>query len=212
MDEPRLLTNSQRTDRLLRSKLTILRKTLRVRGVEVTIIKPANKVFDKVHGFNAIELLGGDRADEVIVSHSRLVLNLNNLEHVGEKASVSQICYHTEDILDEGDVVLYDSRIYEYAFKCERKQVYGEQDFLYEYELIHFRTIKISQKPIKKREDYGNRLIINNETGDISTESLKTDDKEIDQVFKDQNSDYPEGDLNNPDLDWKNRIDDLDIL
>jgi len=210
MDEPRLLTNSQRTDRLLRSKLAILKKTLRVRGVEVTIIKPNNEVFDKVHGFNTIELLGGDRADEVKISKARLVLNLNNLERVGEKASQAQTCYHYEDILDEGDIILYDSLIYEYAFKVDQKNVYGEQDFLYEYELTHFRTIKIQQRPADTKPK--STTIVNvDEGGNIITEQSEMDAKDIDQVFVDHNADYKEGKLNDPKLDWRNRIDELDL-
>jgi len=209
MDEPRLLTNSQRTDRLLRTKLSILKKTLRVRGVEVTIIKPNNKVFDKVHGFNTIELLGGDRADEVKVSKARLVLNLNNLERVGEKASQSQTCYHNQDIMDEGDIVLYDSQVYEYAFKVEQKNVYGEQDFIYEYELTHFRTIKIKQTPLEK-ENSQTTIVNLTDTGLITTEQSDMSTKDIDQVFIDQNADYPEGTLNNPNLDWQHRIEELD--
>ena len=168
MDDPRLLTNSSRSDRLLRTKLRILAKTLRVRGVEVSVIKSTNFVYSRVHGFNDIDL-DGDRADETKAKKYRLVLNLNNLDRVGEKANNTQTCYSTENIADEGDIIKYRSRIYEYAFKVERKSVYGELDFLYEYELAHFRTILFDESRRIKYVYKG---------------------KDLDKLFEDHKSDY----------------------
>jgi hypothetical protein len=190
MQEPNLLSNTQRSDRLLRSKLSILRKTLRVRGVEVSVIKSTNSVRSKVHGFNDIDL-DGDRADETAYKQIRLVLNLNNLDHVGDKAMNNQICYHVEDIGDEGDIIKYTGRVYEYAFKIERKQVYGEEDFLYEYELNHFRTIRIAPGGVPE---------------------VIYDAKEIDKEFKDHNSGHNPEIPDPPHPDWRNRIDELDKI
>lgn len=212
MDTPRILTNSERSDRLLTTKLLILQKTLRVRGVEVQILKSSNLVFDKVHGFNTIELASGDRSDEVTITTCRLVLNLNNLEHVGEKGAGSQTVYHTVNIADEGDVVVYRSRMYEYAFKVDRKQVYGEKDFLYEYELNHFRTIKIPNDTLVSTARVVNKVFLN-EDGTVTTESVtKTDCNSIDQLFTNQDSDYPKTGVGDPNNDWRNTIDNLDKI
>jgi len=150
MNQPRLLSNSNRSDSLLRIKLKILRKTLRVRGVEVQVIKNTNPMYAKVHGFNNIDL-DGDRADETSVTTYRLVLNLNNLERVSEKGA-TQTVYHTDNIAEEGDIIKYRDRMFEYAFKVERKSVYGEINFIYEYELSHFRTIKLTNTPVFNAE------------------------------------------------------------
>lgn len=189
MDKPRILSNSTQSDRLLHTKLQILKRTLRVRGVECLVIQNQNDIRRRVYGINNIDL-DGDRADESKYKHVRLVLNLNNLEHVGEKATTDQTVYHTEDFANEGDVVLYCSRMYEYAFKVNRKMTYGELDFLYEYELNHFRTIQVSDREFPK---------------------VIYDPKPIDEVFADHQAEDSPKEISSEKTDWRDRIKDLDI-
>ena len=144
MDLPRLLSNSDRSDNLLKSKLKILERTLKVRGMEVTIIKSTNDMYAKVHGYNNIDL-DGDYSYDTMTTTERLVINLNYLERVGEKSGTTQLVYHTKDIANEGDLIKYRSRIYEYSFKVTKKSTYGELNLLYEYELEHLQTIKIKK-------------------------------------------------------------------
>lgn len=189
MDKPRILSNSTQSDRLLHTKLQILKRTLRVRGVECLVIQNQNDIRRRVYGINNIDL-DGDRADESKYKHVRLVLNLNNLEHVGEKATTDQTVYHTEDFANEGDVVLYCSRMYEYAFKVNRKMTYGELDFLYEYELNHFRTIQVGNREFPK---------------------VIYDPKPIDEVFADHQAENSPKEISSEKTDWRDRIKDLDI-
>lgn len=189
MDENRLLTNSNRSDRLLRVKLKILKRTIRVRGVECTVIKTTNDVFNIVHGYNNFDL-DGDRSNESTSKSVKLVLNLNMLEHVGEKSNSTQTVETTEDIADEGDIILYRSRKYEYAFRVSRKSTYGELDFLYEYDLEHFRTIEIGKDTEHKVIYYK---------------------KDIEKYFIDHNADQAEGTIDTS-PDWTERIDELDRI
>lgn len=190
MDSPRILNNSFRSDLLLRTKLKILDKTLRVRGVEVSIVKSTNNVYNTVHGYNNFDI-DGDRSDESSTKSSRLVINLNALEHVGEKSSQTQTVYHTQNIADEGDLIIYKSFKYEYAFRVSRKSTYGERDFLYEYELEHFKTIELGPDQFRKIIYYN---------------------KDIDKYFEDHNSpnDLPSKISTEP--DWTSRIDKITEL
>lgn len=165
-------------------------RTIKARGVECTIIKATNDVFNLVHGYNNYDL-DGDRSDESTSKSVRIILNLNQLEHVGEKSSSNQTFEHTEDIADEGDIVIYRSRKYEYAFRVSRKNTYGELDFLYEYELEHFRTIEIGK-------DKDHKIVY-----------FK---KDIEKYFIDQNADTQYKGEHDMTPDWTSRIDELNNI
>lgn len=140
-----MLNNSPRTERLLKAKLKSLDRTIRLRGVDCTVVRNTNVKYRKVHGVNSVDLRGDNSLDNKSFS-IRLVLNLNNLEREGNKGnSVSQNVMTTDGSLLEGDIITYTGRVYEYSFKVDKKSYYGEENQLFEYELVNLKTITLTK-------------------------------------------------------------------
>lgn len=128
-----ILSNTDRSDRALKSQLRILKKTLRVKGSECLIIRNKNKKYSRVFGHQNIDVDGDNFIDTVTIP-VKLVINNNFLDHYGDKGQ-NQTVYHFSDDLNEGDIISYSTKDYEYRWRVAKKNYYGETNRLYEYEL-----------------------------------------------------------------------------
>lgn len=136
-----VLSNTDRSERVLKSKLNILRRTIRMRGTDCIRIRSTNKNYSKVHGVNNIDISGDNRRNTEQVK-IRLILNLNTMDRVTEKGMMTQTTNHCDDVLEEGDLIKVETPIYTYHFRVERKSFYGINNFIYEYELDHLKTVR----------------------------------------------------------------------
>lgn len=135
-----MLNNSKKTDRLMKFRLRLLERTIKLRGVECLRIRNNNQNYQLVHGRNNFDVSGDNRID----SDTKIVLvilNLNNLEDLGDKGSYDQTIYYPHDEFNKGDIIKYSNDIYTYQFQVTDKRYYGERNGIYEYQLEHLKTI-----------------------------------------------------------------------
>lgn len=123
----------------MKCRLKLLERTIKLRGVDCLKIRSTNQNYSIVHGKNNIDISGDNKFDSKkdIV---KVLLNLNNLEDLGDKGSVDQTVYYPWDEFNKGDVIQYKNDLYTYHFAVTEKRYYGESSGLYEYQLEHFKT------------------------------------------------------------------------
>jgi hypothetical protein len=134
-----MITSDQLTDKFIRAKLRLLRRTIRIRGVDCLLIRSSNEAFSKVHGRSNIDL-DGDNERDTETKKIRLVLSFNNMDPLGDKSSQSQTVWLPDRKMEVGDIIKYQNERYTFHFKVEELRYYGERDIIYEYELSPFRT------------------------------------------------------------------------
>lgn len=135
-----MLHNTLKSDNLLSTKLRLLKRIIRMRGVEVLRLRSLNPNYSKVHGFNNMDI-EGDLRDENEVVKTKVVLTLNNMENLSDKGETNMTIFHPTDEFNKGDVLQYSNGMFTYSFRVDNKRYYGERNRLYEYELIHFKTV-----------------------------------------------------------------------
>ena len=135
-----MFASTDLTDRALRTKLRILKRTIKLRGVDCSVLVPKNPDYELVHGFSYMDP-SGDYRDQYESKIVRLILNFNNFDPLANKSDQLQVIYHYEPILNLNNLIKYSNESYEYMFKVTDIQVYGERNTIYQYELTHLKTI-----------------------------------------------------------------------
>lgn len=134
-----MMYDSSKSDRFLKNKLCILRRTLKLRGTDVIRLRNVNEDYNLVHGNNMIDY-HGDLSSYNERSIIRVVLNVNDFEEIWDKGIDDQTFYHLENDFNPGDLIQYKNEIHTYTFKVDQRKIYGERNLLYEYTLHHLTT------------------------------------------------------------------------